>query len=95
MLKTATPFRSAVLGSPPRSSPYSASKAGIESLPKAVSRFGYRLPGPLDTPSAVQLVATRLRQAGLPLNVFLFAIILQLLLARFNVIAARARSTFS
>jgi hypothetical protein len=34
-------------------------------------------------------------QAGLPLNVFFFAIILQLLLARFNVIAARARSTFS
>ena len=56
-------------------------------------RFG--LPGPLDIPSAVQLVATRLRQTGLPLNVFFFAIILQLLLARFNVIAARARSTFS
>jgi hypothetical protein len=29
------------------------------------------------------------------LNVFFFAIIPQLLLARFNVIAARARSTFS
>ena len=95
MLKTATPFRSAALGSPPHSSAYYASKAGIESLPKAVSRFGYRLPGPLDTPSAVQLVATRLMQAGLPLNVFFFAIILQLLLARFNVIAARARGTFS
>ena len=72
-----------------------ACRRDSRSLPSAVSRFGYRLPGPLDTPSAVQLVATRLRQAGLPLNVFFFAIILQLLLARFNVIAARARSTFS
>lgn len=56
-------------------------------------RFG--LPGPLDIPSAVQLVATRLRQTGLPLNVFFFTLILRQLLARFNVIAARARGTFS
>ena len=61
------------------------------------SRLAIRLrtARPLDTPSAVQLVATRLMQTGLPLNVFFFAIILQLLLARFNVIAARARGTFS